>query len=149
MSLKTGEAEHYLHIQQLRHQYGRALDQRDWALFASLFTDQVDADFSAFGVPAGWVPKSSVVDVFKHSFRRDEMKSHQLYGNFEIELNGDTATSRSSLVGRHLLPNFAGGESFTIHARYHDRLVRTPHGWKLSGARLEVLFLEGNVAIVS
>jgi hypothetical protein len=136
-------------IEELRFRYGRALDQHDWELFASLFTDEVDADFSAFGVPAGRAPRASVVDLMKHSFRREGMRSHQQYSNFEIDLRGDDATAVSSLVGRHLLPGFAGGETFTIHARYHDRLVRTTAGWKFSGVRLEVLFTEGNLAIVS
>lgn len=136
-------------IEELRYRYGRALDQHDWSLFASLFAEEVDADFSAFGIPAGPIPRASVVELMKHSFRREGMRSHQVYSNFEIALRGDEATAVSSLVGRHLLPGFAGGETFTIHARYHDRLVRTPEGWKLSGVRLEVLFTEGNLAIVS
>jgi hypothetical protein len=148
MSTQTQQPEARSHIEEVRHRYGRALDQRDWALFASLFADEVEADFSAFGIPAGRVPRAAVVEVMKHSFRRDAMKSHQLYGNFEIVVEGDAATSLASLVGRHLLPGFEGGDSFTLHARYHDRLVRTPQGWRISATRLEVLFMEGNLAIV-
>ena len=136
-------------IAELRHKFGRALDQRDWTLFASLFHDDVDADVSAFGVPAARVPKGAIVDIMKHSFRRAGMKSHQVYANFEIAVEGDQATSLSSLIGRHLLLGFAGGESFTLHARYHDRLVRTADSWKIEGTRLEVLFVEGNLEIVS
>ena len=61
----------------------------------------------------------------------------------------DTATSLSSLVGRQLLPDFDGGDGVTLHARYHDRLIRTARGWKIAARRLEVLFMEGNVGIVS
>ena len=149
MSSTAQERDDRAEIEELRHKYGRALDQRDWSLFASLFDDQVDADFSAFGIPAARVPRAAIVDIMRHSFRRDEMKSHQLYANFEIDVKGDGATSLSSLVGRHLLAGFAGGEGFTLHARYHDRFVRTAHGWKIAATRLEVLFMEGNVGIVS
>ncbi len=142
-------AQDRFQIEELRYRFGRALDDRDWPMFASLFTDHVDADYSAFGVPAGRVPRSSVVDLMKHSFRRDEMKSQQIYANFEIAIKGDEATAVSSLVGRHHIPGFAGGEDFTLHARYHDRLVRTSAGWKIAGLRLVVLFTEGNLAIVS
>lgn len=149
MSTQAPRSEDRSHIEEVRHQYGRALDQRDWALFTSLFTQEVEADFSAFGIPAGRVPRAAVVEAMKHAFRREGMKSHQLYANFEIVVQGDAATAVSSLVGRHVLPGFEGGDGFTLHARYHDRLARTPQGWKLSATRLEVLFLEGNVAIVS
>lgn len=73
-----------------------------------------------------------------HSFRRDERKSHQLSANFKISVEGDAASSLASLVGRHLLPGFQGGDGFTLHARYHDRLVRTAQGWRSSATRLEV-----------
>jgi hypothetical protein len=149
MSPHALEAHDRAQIQELRHKYGRALDERDWDLFGSLLADEVDADFSAFGVPAGRVPKATLVAIMQHSFRRDEMKSHQLYANFEIALDGDTATALASLVGRHVLPGFPGGDTFTLHARYHDRLVRTADGWRLAATRVEVLFLEGNVGIVS
>ena len=136
-------------IHELRHRYGRALDQRDWALFASLFADEVDADFAAFGVPAARLPRVAVVELMQHGFRRPEMRSHQVYANLEIAIDRDTATCLSSLVGRHYLPGFAGGEYFTLHARYHDRLIRTATGWAISAVRLEVLFTEGSLAIVS
>jgi hypothetical protein len=136
-------------ITELRHRFGRALDERNWALVESLLEPHLDADLSAFGVPAARMPRSQFLGVFQHSFRRAEMKSHQLYANFEIAVNGDVATSVSSLVGRHLLAGFTGGDHFTLHARYHDRLVRTNDQWRLAGTRLEVLFMEGNVAIVS
>jgi len=83
-------------IQEPRHRFGRALDQRDWDLFGSLFTDEVEADFSAFGIPAARLPRARIIDVMKHSFRRGEMKSHQVYSNFEIEVGGDGATALSS-----------------------------------------------------
>lgn len=135
-------------LEEQRCRFGRALDQRDWELFGSLFVDEVDADYAAFGVPAGRMPRSAVVDLMKHSFRREGMRTHQQYSNFEVALDGDEATVVSSLVGRHVLPGFPGGDGFTLHARYHDRWVRTPFGWKLAALRLEVLFTEGNLAIV-
>jgi len=146
--MSTELAKDRFEIEELRYRFGRALDDRDWALFTSLFTDQVDADYSAFGVAAARMPRSSVVDLMKHSFRRNEMKSQQTYSNFEIAIKGDEASAVSYLVGRHHIPGFAGGEDFTLRARYYDRLVRTSAGWKFAGVRLSVLFTEGNIAIV-
>jgi len=139
----------HLAIQELRHRYGRALDTRDWDLFRSLFAEEVEADFSAFGIPAGRVSREHVLGWMQHAFRREGMKTSQIYANFEITIDGDRATCVSSLLGRHRLPGLDGGEDFTLHARYHDRLVRTETGWKLAGVAIEVLFTEGNLAMVS
>jgi hypothetical protein len=149
MSTATPDHTDRALIQEVRAKYGRALDQRDWELFASLFDEQVDTDFSAFGIPHDRVPKATVVNIMRHAFHRPEMKSHQIYSNFEITIEGEIATMRSSLVGRHVLPGFPGGDTFTMHARYHDCLRRTQQGWIITQTRLEVLFTEGNLGLVS
>lgn len=136
-------------VREVRLRFGRALDTRDWALFASLFTDEIDADYSAFGVPARRMPKGDLVAFFQHAFRAAGMRTMQLYSNFMIDLRGDAAHCVSYLHGHHHTPGFAGGEVFEIRAAYHDRLLRTADGWKLAGIRLEVISILGNVAMVS
>ena len=123
--MPTTTADDYIQIQQVRHRYGRALDERDWGTFESLFTNDVDVDFTALGAKAGR-GREVIVALMKHAFRRDDMKSHQLYANFEIAEDESGVSSVSSLVGRHYIPGSAGGETFTLHARYHDRLMQTP-----------------------
>lgn len=146
--MNSSKTQDYTDIQMLRHRFGRAVDERNWDLFESLFTEDVEADYTAFGAPQSRGIEA-ISKLMRHSFRRSEMKSHQIYSNFEIAVGDHTATSLSSLLGRHHIPNFPGGDWFTLHARYHDDLVRTPSGWRLKQLRLEVLFVEGNLNIVS
>ena len=133
-------------IKEVRHRFALALDTRDWDLFGSLFADEVDADLPALGVPRSTAPKAKLVEVFGHSFRRpaSEMGTQQLYGNFLIEVRGDEATSSSYLEGHHHIPGFEGGEDATLRARYVDRLVRTPDGWKIAALAIHVFSVVGN-----
>lgn len=136
-------------IREVRYQFGWALDTRDWELFASLFTDEVDVDLPALGAPAGTLARADLVALFQQPFRRPptEMGAQQLYGNFVIDLNGDTATARSYLLGHHHVAGMAGGEDAALRAVYFDRLVRTDGGWKIRGTAIEVVSIEGNPAI--
>ena len=133
-------------IKEVRHRFALALDTRDWDLFGSLFADEVDADLPALGVPRDTVPKAKLVEVFGQSFRRpaSEMGTQQLYGNFLIDVRGDEATSSSYFVGHHHVPGLEGGEDATLRARYVDRLVRTPDGWKIAALAIQVFSVVGN-----
>lgn len=136
-------------IKEVRHQFAWALDTRDWDLFASLFTEVVDVDLVALGAPVGSMPRARLVDLFQRAFRRPrkEMGTQQLYGNFVIDLTGDTATARSYLLGHHHVAGLEGGDTVELRAVYVDRLVRTADGWKISSTAIEVLSMVGNAAI--
>lgn len=136
-------------IEDVRHRFAIALDTRDWALFESLFADEIDADLAALVGPRRTLPKADLVALFRHSFRRPaaENPTQQLYGNLLIEVIGDTATCSSYLVGHHTIPNFAGGDEVTLRARYLDRLTRTPDGWRITALTLQLFSITGNAAI--
>lgn len=133
----------------LRVAFGHALDIRDFAALGQIFTSDIDVDLSAFGVPAGHMTLQDLVAVFRHSFRHEHVDTFQSYTNFQVWLHGDQATMISLLHGHHAGDGFEGGQTFDIRARYHDRLVRTVDGWRISGMKLEVISIEGNLAIVA
>jgi hypothetical protein len=58
-----------------------------------------------------------------------------------INLNGDTATARTDFLATH---RAGTGEvppyHFNASGAFHDNLVRTPQGWRISNRRLEVYF---------
>lgn len=138
-------------ISQIRAQFAWALDTRDWDLFGSLFTDQVHANLTGLGIPAGPTTRQVIVESFQYAFRRpvQEMNTQQLYGSMFIDLAGDTAKVRSYLLGHHHIANFDGGEDVALRAVYTDQVVRTDDGWKISGTSLQVLSIVGNVAILA
>ena len=136
-------------IRDVRYQFGWALDTRDWELFASLFTEEVDVDLPALGAPTGTMPRASLVEFFQRPFHRpvEEMNTQQLYGNIVIDLDGDDATARSYLLGHHHVAGMADGEDVELRAVYRDQLVRTGDGWKIRGTAIQVQSMVGNPAI--
>lgn len=136
-------------ISQIRAQFAWALDTRDWELFGSLFADDVVADLTALGIPAGPTTRQIIVESFQYAFRRpvEEMATQQLYGSVFVDLAGDTATVRSYLLGHHHITGFPGGEDVALRAAYTDEVVRTEGGWKISKISIRVFSMVGNAAI--
>jgi hypothetical protein len=136
-------------IAALRVAFGHALDTRDWAALDRIFAAQVDVDLSSFGGPAGRMPSADVIAVFRHAFRHDHVRTFQAYSNFRVEVDGDRASMISLLHGHHAGEGFDGGRTFDLRARYTDGLIRTPEGWRIAATTLEVIAMEGNVALVA
>ena len=133
----------------LRVAFGHAVDTRNWDLLETVFAPEVEADLSAFGVPAALMPRGDFAAIFRHSFRHDHVRTFQAYSNVQVGLAGDTATMTSLLHGHHAGEGFEGGNVFELRARYHDRLIRTPEGWRIAAVTLEVISLSGNMALVA
>lgn len=133
-------------IKELRACFALALDTRDWALFESLFTDDVDVDFTSMGVPQRSMSPAEFSELFNASFRQSQ-GTQQLYGNFLIDIAGDSASCSSYLLGHHYAPETEGGDQVALRARYLDHLVRTQDGWKIAATTLHVFSLTGNPRI--
>jgi len=138
-------------IKDVRYHFALAVDTRDWALFETLFTDEVDVDLPALGGPRRTMPKAELAAIFRHTFRRPaaENPTQQLYGNLLVEVDGDAATCDSYLVGYHHIPGFEGGDDATLRARYTDHLTRTPDGWRIAATAIHVFSVTGNPQILA
>ena len=136
-------------IGRIRPRFAWALDTRDWDLFGSLFTDEVDADLTQLGIPAGSTTRQAVVAAFQYAFRRPvtEMATQQLYGSVHVDLQGDAATVRSHLLGHHHIAGFDGGPEVTLRAAYTDQVTRSGEGWQIRATSIRVLSVVGNPAI--
>ena len=149
MTLSLQDLSDLAEIRALRDRFGQAVDARDWAALDALFTPTVDVDLSAFGVPAGPMPRDALVGIFRHSFRNPETRTMQVYSGAVITVTGDSATSVTQLYGHHHQPGAAGGDTFELRAIYHDGLKRTPQGWRIAATRLQVVSIIGNIGLVS
>jgi ketosteroid isomerase-like protein len=74
--------------------------------------------------------------------------SQHLIGNHQVRIDGDTATCRCQLQSQHVKRGTEGGETYIIGGTYHDRLVRTAQGWRISHRTMEETWNVGNVAVV-
>jgi 3-phenylpropionate/cinnamic acid dioxygenase small subunit len=134
-------------ISDVQLRYATGVDTRDWPLFRSCFTDEIETDVSsAVGSP----PQRIKADDWVARVRRiiNGMKATQhMITNHVITLNGDEATCVAYVQARHHLPNETSGSDQVMYGYYTNRFVRTADGWKIRARKLTVLWNEGNMDI--
>lgn len=135
-------------IKEVRSRLAQALDYRDWVLFESLFTNEVETDFTAYGVPAQKVPREALRKSYQHNLSREGLRTQHISSNFRITITGDTAHCISNFLGQHFIQEFEGGEEFYLRAEYHDQLTRTKDGWKINALTLTTVYVTGNPSIL-
>ena len=128
-----------LEIENLLTRYCRAVDSKDWAAYRAMFTDDARVDYSAAGLVVG-----SVEDAVRYLGRHQHAISVGMHYVTNIDVtniratdDSDTATVIAMWFNAVTLP---GSEDVRFFfGRWHDDLVRTETGWRISNLVLEVL----------
>jgi SnoaL-like domain len=115
-------------IQQLLIDYSTAIDQRRFDHLDRVFTPDAYIDYRAMGGIDGRYPevKAWLAQVLPNF----PAYAHML-GNFDVRIDGDTASSRTICFN----PMVLGGDKGQILFRglwYEDEFVRTGDGWRMS-----------------
>lgn len=144
-----GPGDVRLDVAEVKYRYALGLDTRDWGLYGSIFADDVDVDFSSYdgGDPqrlsrAAWLARVRPLFTGLDA-------SHHVMTNPLVVADGDRAELTMYLQAQHLLRGAADGELFTIGGYYRDRLVRADGGWRLEAVQLNVLWTDGNAALMA
>jgi len=128
--------------------YATGVDTRDWALYRSIFTDEIEVDFSSYdGNPPRRMRADDWVKGVAPLFEGLDATQHSMT-NPRVKIEGDRATCVMYMQAVHFLANKAGDAEFTLGGYYTDELVKAPSGWKLCGVKLTVLWSRGNRAIM-
>lgn len=131
-------------IAQVIVNYGLAFDMQDWSLHRSVFTDEIQMDFSAsVGDGLTTMAADDWVAAVRPFFANLEGTQH-IAMPLSIEIDGDTAYVRSMLHAQHHLPNTKGGSVQTMIGYYDNWLVRTEEGWKINKMVQHITWNEGN-----
>jgi hypothetical protein len=134
--------------------YATGLDRRDWALYRSIFTDQIEMDFASTGIRAGVYDADRWVRDAKRLFAGFSATQHTST-NHVHEVRGNEATCVSNMQAEHFVERMpddglAEGENrWTIGGYYVNELVRTPDGWKLRKVTLNVTWSTGNPEVAA
>jgi len=129
-----------LEIQDLLTRYCRAIDTREWDVLDTVFTPDAVIDYSSAGGAKGRFHE--VKEWLAEVLPRFAMSQH-LITNFEVRVDGDTATSRVYVYNPMGTRNAAGGlDLFFFGGYYVDRLVRTPAGWRIAERVEETAFMD-------
>lgn len=116
-----------LDIQRTKFDYAWACDNADWALLRSLFTEDATIDYSSTGGPAAG--RDEVCRWLEESLGGLEFIYH-VVSNFQIDLDGDRATSRSMFHCTFRVPGSTN--NFVTGGYYDETYVRTAEGWKIA-----------------
>jgi hypothetical protein len=123
---------------------GITADRKDWQGCRTLFTDEVDIDYTSI---AGGTPSSVKADALIESWRKAlggfKATQHAI-SNHRITINGDEADSFSYVHAMHYLPHDKGSNHWIVYGYYDHMLVRTPGGWKVKAMKFTVTYAEGN-----
>lgn len=126
--LSIEEISDRLEIQQLLIAYSTAIDSRRFDDLDQVFTSDAYIDYRAMGGVDGRYPEvkawlSEVLPNFP-------AYAHML-GNFDVRIDGDTATSRTLCFNPMVLGG-AEGQVLFCGLWYDDEFVRTAEGWRMT-----------------
>jgi len=117
-------------IDDLLVRYATVVDSRQWEELDEIFTDDAVLDYRSAGGIRGSLPEirqwlSTVLPLFAWT--------QHLVVNRAVELaaDGDTATSRCAFQNPNGMVVDGKPWLFVVGGAYHDRLVRTPNGWRI------------------
>ena len=128
MTLTLQEISDRIEIDDLLTRYATAVDERDWDLYTTCFTENAFIDYEAAGGVKGnleevraWLEKTMVMF---------PMSQHAVL-NRSVQLDGDKATARSIFYNPMSLPDGDSQKVWVEGGYYNDRLARTPDGWRI------------------
>jgi 3-phenylpropionate/cinnamic acid dioxygenase small subunit len=125
MAMDVQTVHDKLEIHELLARYARGVDNRDWELYRSVFTDDAHIDYTSAGGIAGG--RDEVAAWMARVFPSIPWSQHYIT-NIEIELDGDTAEVRAMFYNPMQLPGMDAPSS--CGGFYHHDLTRTADGWK-------------------
>jgi ketosteroid isomerase-like protein len=135
-------------IRDLMDRYGAAVDERDWAGFAALFTDPLATDFS--GIDAAFGP--ATVACADHVAGTRAVLEHfdatqHMITNVRVVLDGDHARCRAVMRAEHWLAGLRGPPRYTMFGVYENAFVREADGWRIARLALRLTREEGNLDV--
>lgn len=107
--------------------FARILDTKRWDDLGDVFAHDLTFDYGATGERAGMAELRENMQRF---LDRCGGTQH-LIGSILVDVDGDTAVSRSYVQARHQSRNVASGPVFDSNGEYVDRWERRPEGWRI------------------
>ena len=129
LETRITELEAREQIRQLMHDYGRHLDERNFAAFAGLFLES-EGEYVSAGqtVKGGAAIGKMLEDIFAANPSGLKSPNFHVFFNENIQVDGDTATAFSQSA--FIVPGEHGSPELVFFATYDDIFVREDGGWK-------------------
>lgn len=131
-------------IEDVYTKYTLSVDNRDWNSLESVFTTDLERDFSAFtGSPIEVIKSKQHVEESRATLPGFDSTQHFIL-NKKIEINEDRATAIVYMIADHTLSEDGEQKQFTINGVYTFQLLRNELDWKISGLKLNVMSTKGD-----
>ena len=136
-------AEDHAAITDVLHRYATAVDQRDWTLFRTCWTDDIDAEYGTIG-------QFSTADALTQKMTRFHQPmgaSNHLISNVVVEFapdDSDRARVVSYVHAVRMLSPGTPAASVDVIGSYEDVFVRTADGWRIRGRTFHLTRLVTN-----
>jgi hypothetical protein len=134
-------------LQALRINFAKGVDENNWELFAQTLAENVEVDYTDFGIPVSTMTKIEVANLVKGA-KKIGLKTQHYLSNYKYQDNENDVSGEIYVFARHFMPNADGltGEAFDVNGRYLDTYTLTNEGWKISKFKLSVNWMIGNPA---
>lgn len=119
-------------------------DNRDWALVKRCFAPRVLFDMSSLGAgkPRDLTP-DEIIAAWDAGLKPLKAIHHQA-GNYLVTVNGLRAEAFCYGIASHYLPNKAGKNTRTFVGSYDFELLKDSVGWKITGFKFNLKYIDGN-----
>lgn len=124
--------------------FGRALDDQDWHGYAANYAE--DGELAL--LPTVNHRGREGMAAFAAGSLGVFAGTHHLSSNFAIEIDGDTATTRSYLLAAHILDADDPSRHADVAGWYRCRLRRTSEGWRFAHVTLDVRYFSGEPLVL-
>jgi hypothetical protein len=124
-------------ISDLLHAFARALDTKDWEAYVDTY-----AEDGVIELPWATATREELAEFVPRDLGRFHA-THHISSNHSIEIDGDTARSRSYLLAMHVLDPEDQGSQWLAAGWYDNEYRRTPEGWKLTKVRITPIWQLG------
>lgn len=124
-----------------------ATDAKAWDTVGSLFTEEIDVDFSSLGAEPARIPSANLVAGWEQGLHAQK-ESHHMTSNHIIAYTGDDSavvTAQGYAYNRLLEP--AGAGFWEVWGVYTLPLTRNDDGWKLTGITFNAKYSQGDATV--
>ncbi len=117
-------------LQELTFRYARAVDRREYAAFASLFT----ADGLLCG-PGYAMKGRAEIERGIAKIEQYQRTQHCVHNQL-VDVRGDAASGETYCVARHVYEKNGVARKLDMGVRYQDEYRREPGGWRIARREL-------------
>lgn len=136
-------------VAQTVYKYATAIDTRDWDLYRSLFTDEVEMDFESWNkVPRHRIRADELKENIRGFFAGLDATQHSM-SNPIVTIDGNRARCVVYMQAEHFLDDQQPSRRYVIGGYYTDDLVRVGADWKIVSVKLTAFWTEGDISFMA